>query len=152
MSLPFALSEPVSHTRTYGIWSGMKTRCLNPNSKDYAAYGARGVAVCERWKSFGHFLDDMGEAPSGLTLDRIDGEKGYEPGNCRWATRKQQNRNQRDLNNLVLDGVEKCLSAWAEEFGMRESTLRNRLRNGWAVHRAITTPVRKHKPYERSIA
>jgi hypothetical protein len=80
-------------TPTYRSWEGMKRRCLSPKATNYHLYGAKGVTVCERWLTFDNFLADMGVRPSGLTLDRIDGSKGYEPGNCRWATRLSQNQN-----------------------------------------------------------
>jgi hypothetical protein len=82
-------------TRTYGTWVSMRVRCSNPNSRNYKWYGARGVTVCERWSSFENFLADMGERPEGRTLDRINNDLGYEPGNCRWATPKEQIANQR---------------------------------------------------------
>lgn len=71
----------------------MKNRCLNPNATDYPRYGGRGIRVCDRWLSFENFLADMGERPNGTTIDRIDGSKGYEPTNCRWATASEQQRN-----------------------------------------------------------
>jgi hypothetical protein len=80
---------------TYISWAGMLTRCRNSKQRSYAEYGGRGIAVCERWLAFENFLADMGERPPGLTLDRIDNDGGYEPGNCRWATTKEQRANQR---------------------------------------------------------
>lgn len=81
---------------TYVSWKGMKQRCCNPNSDQYHYYGARGVTVCDRWiNSFENFLEDMGERPEGLTLDRIDSNGNYEPGNCRWADYYIQNNNKR---------------------------------------------------------
>jgi len=83
-------------TPTYSSWHSMKQRCLNPKATKWKHYGARGVRVCERWRiSFENFLADMGERPAGKTLDRIDPDGNYEPGNCRWATMVQQRHNRR---------------------------------------------------------
>lgn len=82
-------------TPTYSSWRSMRDRCSNPRSISYPYYGARGVTVCARWAKFEAFLEDMGERPAKTTLDRIDTYGNYEPGNCRWATRSQQNANQR---------------------------------------------------------
>lgn len=82
-------------TPTYRAWNGARNRCNNPNNKDYDNYGGRGIRMCERWSLFQNFLADMGEAPEKLSLDRINNDGNYEPGNCRWATKSQQNFNQR---------------------------------------------------------
>jgi hypothetical protein len=76
--------------KTYKTWKEMRRRCTNPNATQWQWYGARGITVCDRWQSFEMFLADMGERPEGTTLDRIDGSRGYEPDNCRWATPAQQ--------------------------------------------------------------
>ncbi len=82
-------------TPTNRAWSGARNRCFNKNNKDYMHYGGRGITMCERWSKFENFLADMGEKPKGLTLDRINNDGNYEPGNCRWATYVVQNNNQR---------------------------------------------------------
>lgn len=82
-------------TPTYITWQSMHARCRYPGNASYAHYGARGVSVCDRWRSFAAFLEDMGERPAGQTLDRVDPNGHYEPNNCRWATASEQRRNQR---------------------------------------------------------
>lgn len=82
-------------SRSYKSWQSMVERCLNPNHHAWRYYGGRGITVCMRWRTFANFLEDMGERPEGRTLDRIDNDGDYRPGNCRWATVLEQNQNKR---------------------------------------------------------
>lgn len=91
--------------QTYNIWLMMKQRCKNPNDKSYSNYGGRGISICEKWENFEGFLEDMGKKPQGLSIERIDNEKGYFKENCKWATRKEQNNNRRDNTYFIIDGI-----------------------------------------------
>lgn len=92
-------------SRTYYIWAAMVQRCTNPDNRDWYLYGARGIRVCDRWlESFAAFLEDMGEKPPGLSIDRVDNDGAYEPGNCRWATALEQARNKRSQGSARGNG------------------------------------------------
>ena len=129
------------HSRVYSAWAGMLQRCSNPKTIAYEHYGGRGITVCEKWRSFEAFLADMGEPPDGHSLDRIDNDGNYEPGNCRWATQKTQSNNKRVNRTLTLGTVTDTISGWAERIGLTHQTLQSRLRLGWSVERALTEPL-----------
>ena len=122
---------------TYKSWSAMKARCCRPTASNYAWYGARGIRVCERWMAFPNFLDDMGEAPAGHTIDRINTNGNYEPGNCRWVLPVEQNRNRRTNRMLTHNGETRCIAEWAEVTCLRARSIWQRLNRGWSVERAL---------------
>jgi hypothetical protein len=130
---------------TYLSWIAAKSRCEDVKDRDYANYGGRGIKMCERWLGdFSAFLSDMGERPAGMTLDRFPNADGdYEPGNCRWATHREQQNNRR--NNVLIEhnGQMKTCTQVAREYGIRPSVFIGRIRAGWSIERATSEPVGK---------
>lgn len=127
----------------YNTWLNIKARCHNQNHPRYPEWGGRGIRVCDSWRnSFPAFLKDMGPRPSDKhSIDRIDGSRGYEPGNCRWATRREQAENRPSFNNLItFNGKTQSLTAWSREVGISRESLRSRMESGWPVERALTEP------------
>src|ERR1019366_1793333 len=107
-----------------------------PGFKDY---GGRGIKVCERWASFENFLADMGPRPKGTSIERVDNDKGYEPGNCRWATRGEQAANRRNNHPITHNGETLHVAEWARRTGLHVQTILWRLRNGFSPERALET-------------
>lgn len=138
------MKHGLSQTQEYRIWSGMKARCMNPNSCGYPNYGGRGITVCERWLTFENFFADMGRRPSPrFSLDRFPNKNGdYEPGNVRWASQKQQMNNIRRNIILVIDGVSRTLTEWADISGIPHAYIRQRLRIGVETKKAVFEPVK----------
>jgi hypothetical protein len=135
-----------SRTRIHNIWATMIARCTNPTSDEFERYGGRGIAVCERWEIFENFLADMGEPPSGMTLERKNNDLSYSPANCVWASRKAQARNRRSNHKLVAFGRCQCLAEWAEEFNIGQGCLWKRLfLYKWPAEEALTRPVRQRR-------
>ena len=130
----------------------MRQRCSNPMATGYESYGGRGIKVCARWQSFAHFYSDMGERPEGCSLDRIDRDGDYEPANCRWATAKTQNRNQRSNIRVAHNGVALTLMEWSERLGIGYGVLWDRLDSGWPVAKVLTAPVHTEKSHARGAA
>lgn len=130
------------HLIEYRTWSHMIARCYNPKHRVYHHYGGRGIRVCRRWRhNFVAFFKDVGPRPKGrFCLDRIDNSKGYSPANVRWTTQAVQMQNTRHTRLLTHQGRTLSLSAWAREVGIGLESLRKRLRNGWSVAKAVTTP------------
>lgn len=129
-------------TREYAAWSTAKQRCTNPKNVRYEQYGARGITMCERWlTSFAAFVEDMGPAPKGMTLERIDTNRGYEPTNCRWASRLEQANNKRTNHLIPVDGELVSIAEAARRLGVEYGTLNSRIQRGWSAERAITAPL-----------
>ena len=135
-SLTHGATRDRTHTREYCAWIGARRRCEAPKTQAFEHYGGRGIRVLEPWRSsFSAFLKDMGPCPPGLTLDRIDNDGHYAPGNCRWATRKQQAANTRQCVWVTLNGQPMILMELARHFGVKYSSLQG------AVHRRGEDPV-----------
>ncbi len=116
----------------------MLDRCRNPKMKFYRYYGGRGIKVCERWQEFESFVTDMGEPPTPLhTLDRVDTNGHYEPGNCRWATNDVQQNNRRNNVRLTCDGLTLTTAEWSRKTGIPARRIRSRLAAGWSVENAL---------------
>jgi hypothetical protein len=137
-----AVKHGQAKSPTYNVWASMLARCGNPKNAAYSRYGGRGITVCERWRDFQNFFADMGEAPSGLTLERTDNDLGYSPENCRWATRTEQARNRRSNTKLTLNGKTLTICEWEAECGISQDQISLRLRRGWSIERALTVPLR----------
>lgn len=129
----------------YKSWSDMKSRCDNPKNKRYEYYGGRGIKYQESWSNFENFFKDMSpDWKEGLTLERLNLNRGYQLSNCTWASKKEQNRNKRNNFQIKYNGISKCLSEWAEEYGIKQTTLRDRIvRLNWHIDKALNTPVKK---------
>lgn len=129
----------------YRVWKIMIQRCENPNLEKYQIYGKRGIRVCARWrKSFVNFILDVGRRPSGNhSIDRINNDKGYQPGNVRWATRTVQARNCRKARRITFGGETRCIIEWAEKLHVDYRALQMRFGRGWSAERALTQKFRK---------
>lgn len=123
---------------SYITWTAMKQRCLNQKHPFFFNYGGRGIEICERWRySFEAFLEDMGPRPPGMTIERKDSDGNYEPGNCRWATRKEQNNNTKTNRIICYNGKSYTVAQLAEEYGLKPSTAYYRLNLGWSIEDVI---------------
>lgn len=125
----------------YHSWKSMMTRCYNANRDSWEKYGGAGVTVYEGWHRYHDFIRDVGTPPAaGYTIDRIDNDRGYEPGNVRWATRTTQSRNKRNIPTYEYDGRSLCLSEWSEITGIDRHVLKKRIDAGWDMHLVMTEP------------
>lgn len=131
-------------TLTYRRWKSMRQRTSSARGTHHETHYA-GVTCCEKWKSYETFLSDMGECQGKQTLDRIDGTKGYEPGNCRWATMAEQNANRSNCILITRQGITKTATEWAHSLGIRPTTVIERLRRGWSHDRALSATDQRKK-------
>lgn len=122
----------------YMCWRSMVRRCTDPRVHNYHRYAGRGIVVCERWQTFENFYADMGDQPAGLTLERKDNNKNYEPNNCIWATPMAQANNRRSNKLITALGRTQTLAQWCRETGLRREKISNRLKRGWSEERAVT--------------
>jgi len=134
----------LSKTRLYNIWTDMKRRCYNPKNKRFECYGGKGVCVCEEWKTnfieFYKWSTNNGYADN-LSIDRIDVNGNYEPGNCRWVTQKIQQRNTTRNHFLTVNGETKTIAEWAEITGIHPDVIKDRLTKlHWSEEEAVTIP------------
>lgn len=125
-------------SRTYNSYASMIQRCTNANYTRYMDYGGRGITVCKRWlESFSNFLEDMGERPNGLSLERKNNSRGYCKSNCIWETAKNQGRNTRRNHIITVAGFTGCISEVCERFGKNVYAVKQRIRRGWDAETAM---------------
>jgi hypothetical protein len=132
-------------TRAYKKWASMMQRCYNSKNAAYSIHGGRGITVDRIWHNFDAFYGSLGECPEGLTLNRIDNEGNYEPGNCNWATYVVQANNRRSNRFLTVDGITKTCAQWAKCAGISRSLLHHRLKTGWTVREALNAQINEEK-------
>lgn len=135
--------QGVRRRQWYRCWLGLRSRCNDPGSKDFPNYGGRGIRVCARWDDPFAFYADMGDPPSGASIDRIDNDGPYSPENCRWASVKQQARNRRTSTYLTLGGRTMTVAEWAAEIGVTPTALHKRASKGWGDAQVLLTPFKK---------
>lgn len=136
-------SDKITEHPLYRTWSNIKTRCMNSRNQAYHRYGECGIDICDEWKdSFLIFCEYVSKLENyrakGFSLDRIDNEQGYQPGNLKWSTAIEQARNRRDNRVISYSGKAQTIAAWAEEIGIKYQTLWRRLHSGWTTERALS--------------
>lgn len=143
----------LSKKRLYRIWIGMRDRCNNVNNHAYERYGGKGVIVCKEWNDDFMLFKDwalQNGYNDNLSIDRIDVNGNYEPFNCRWATAQEQADNKTSNILITIGSKTQDLQQWCNKYGIKRSTVNTRvLQCGWDYEKAITTPVRGHKPYKK---
>lgn len=138
------IKHRMSGTQVYRVWATMKDRCYSKTCKKYSIYGGRGIKICKRWlDSFECFFGDMGPRPAGMSIERINNNGDYEPGNCKWATSREQSANTRKNRHITHNGQTMILSDWARNVGISASLISTRIIRGWDPAIAATTPKTK---------
>lgn len=139
-------------TRPYRIWCGMLRRCYNKNDISYKKYGAVGIKICDEWRDFIDFWNDMEDTYfEEAQIDRLNNEKGYSKENCRWATLKEQANNKRNVRFYEYGGKKMNLPDWDKKLGLKKGTTRARMHTfGWSVEKALSTPKKKYQGYSRA--
>jgi hypothetical protein len=154
--MPWPTKHGWARTPEYRAWKSMRARCENQRNPAFARYGGRGILVCERWHGehgFENFLADVGPRPSPEhSIERIDNDGNYEPGNCRWATRVEQGSNKRNNATLTVNGETATISEWSRRTGIGRTTIRERLRVGRPVANAVGDQVDACQSHRRSDA
>lgn len=131
------------NTKVYQAWIDMVRRCGNPKRDGYSVYGGRGIRVAERWLVFENFYADMGDPPEGMSLERMDVNGHYEPGNCKWATTQEQSLNTTRSRFVVVDGEKMNVVVAAKRYEISPTTLKWRLDRGWPHDDAVKRPIRR---------
>lgn len=143
--------RPPEQRRTHGVWKKMISRTTNTKNPSWSRYGGRGIICCDRWLSFDNFIEDMGIAPDGLSIDRIDNDGNYAPGNCRWATAKMQARNKSCTKRIIIDGEWKTIADLSDRTGITSDRLRRRLENGADASRLLDLRDMRGRRFEKII-
>jgi hypothetical protein len=138
-SLAFTTHGMANKCAEYRIWSHIKTRCLNPKNRAYPRYGGRGIRMCSAWRdSFAEFYKNMGQRPSTRhSIERVDNDGNYEPGNCVWALPVVQASNRSTVRLIEYQGVSGTMAWWSRSTGIPYMKLRRRLVDGWPIYRAL---------------
>lgn len=143
-----ATTHGMSKTPLFTIWRAMVSRCNNPNNRSYENYGGRGIHVCDEWLDSSSFFGwaIANGYSEGLTIERVDVNKGYEPSNCKWIPKAEQARNKTNNRMLEINGERKCLAQWCEEYGVDYFMVRQRIcKLGWEPEKALTAPKRTRR-------
>lgn len=143
-----------SKDKEYQVWYAIIRRCTEVDHPDYKFYGGRGITIHPEWtgkEGFQKFMAHIGEKPSdGMTVERIDNNKGYVPGNLRWATRLEQAANTRMAKRITFRGEVKTMRQWAITLGISYSVVQTRIKRGWDHERALTEPIQPYPPPKKN--